>query len=313
MVNVGLLGADSPLAGEVIRILIHHPETEIISLYAPSLFGRSATSVHHGLLGEIPLNFTDKINVEDIDLLIIIEESDISKTILNNFDKFENLKFIILPEISLEDFKNLNYEIGLSEINRKALVRGATVAYVPSPAIVSTLIALAPLANFLLLNSDIKIEVTLPDDLYHKIDIDKEKNLLQNHLKSFQSSFNGNIDLKTIPNPNEERSVKTIISFNSALPLDEIEKIYDQTYDDHNFTFITGKEVLPEEVEGTQKNIISLSKPESGILQIEAIADGRMRGGAGDAVHIMNLFFGLHEKTGLTLKPSRYCSSKSSS
>ena len=306
MVKVGILGSDTLLAGEIIRILINHPETELISLYAPALMGRSVSTVHHGLIGETAINFTDKINLDEIDFLIIAEESELSQTILKKFSELENLKIGLSNEISREKCLAIDFETGLSEINRKALVRGATAAFIPSPIVVPVLIALVPLANYLLLNSDIKIEESFPSDISQNIDLDKEINFLNQELKKVQSSFNGIIQLSVTPDQKEERTGYTKISFECALPIDEIEKIYDQIYDDHNFTFITGNEPSAEEVEGTQKTLLKISKPEPGILQIEIIIDARMRGGAGDMVHLMNLFFGLHEKTGLTLKPSRY-------
>lgn len=306
MVKVGILGAETPIAGEIIRILINHPETEMVALYAPGYTGRSVSRVHHGLIGEIALNFTDKINLEEIDFLIIAEDSEISKTIIDKFFTFENLKIVILPEISLNLDKEKGFETGISEINRKALVRGARAAFIFSPELVPALIALIPLASFLLLNSDLDIEVSLPEDLASKVDIAKDILQLENMLKLYQNSFMGKIDLKIISDAKSERACLTKINFKNSLTIEEIEKIYDQIYNDHNFTFITNQEIKTEDVEGTHKNLIYLSKPEPDVLQIDVVSDSRMRGGAGDVVHMLNLFFGLHEKTGLNLKPSRY-------
>ena len=97
------------------------------------------------------------------------------------------------------------------------------------------------------------------------------------------------------------------MTFDCSLSLEEIEKIYEGIYDDHNFTFITHSSTISiKEVEGNQKCIITLSKPTADKILISAIWDGRMRGGAGDGVHIMNLMKGLYEKTGLSLKTSSY-------
>lgn len=302
MVKVALLNAESPQAGEIIRILVNHPETLFSSLHAPLLAGRNLSSLHHGLIGESQYNFTDKFNPEEADVVIAVEKSDLSDNLLSKIDNFEDLKFIGLDK---EIFGNIESEAGLSEINRKALVRGARLAYVPSPSIVPALIALNPLANFLLLNSDIDISVTMPEDIVKATDVKQAALDLQRLLAKSQSSFNGDINL--IINPaKEERGSVTEISFNNSLSLDEIEKIYEGIYDDHNFTFLTRNDVGPEEVVGTQKTVIYLKKPESDTLYIKIVADARLRGGAGDVVHVLNLFFGLHEKTGLTFKPSRF-------
>lgn len=306
MVKVGILGAETPMAGEIIRLLINHPETEIVSLFSPVFLGRNLSSLHHGFIGENTLNFTDKLNLDELDFLMILQANEISQNIIDRFEEFENLKLLIFEkDFPLEKLRK-DFEIGISEINRKALVRGAVKAYIPSPIVVLALISLVPLANFLLLNSDIEIEVNIPDDLSKEFEERVDAKKIEEELKKHQSSFKGKVNLKILGDLHSERGIRTKISFQSNLPLEEVEKIYDQIYDDHNFTFITRNNIDSKEVEGTQKTVISLKKPEENSLVIESVADARLRGGAGDAIHILNLFFGLHEKTGLTLKPSRY-------
>ena len=304
MFKVGILGASSPQAGEIIRILINHPEIEIISLYAPNFLGRNVSSVHHGLIGEQSLTFSDKVNLEDINLLFITEKSEVSQKVLEQLDSLEDLYLISLSRDFIPDNLLAEFEIGLSEINRKALVRGAKRAWLPSPAVVSSLVALVPLAQYMLLNSDIGIEISLPSDL-KGVDVEKEARFMSDVLKDNQASFGGKINLN-YNTADSERSQSIIISLKSSLPLEEIEKVYDQIYDDHNFAFLTLNDISTREVEGTQKIVMKLEKPSPDILNIHIVSDARLRGGAGDAIHVMNLFFGLHEKTGLNLKPSRF-------
>lgn len=303
MIKVGILDADSAVAGEIIRIMILHPETEIVSLLAPNLTGRTVSSFHHGLIGESPLVFTEKINPENLDFLIVPELSDLARSVVSQLKGYEDLKIAALSNTQIEDENLKEFVTGLSEINRKTLVRGARLAIIPSPAILPALIALGPLANFLLLNSDIYISVSLPQDLADKVNVKTEIEALHDEIMKRQTSFNNNISLNIAGTTNRRESV-TEINMKNSLPLEEIEKIYDQIYDDHNFTFISRSDISPKEVEGTQKTIICLDKPDSFTLKIKVLSDARMRGGAGDVVHIMNLFFGLHEKTGLTFKSS---------
>ena len=306
MVKVGILDADVPLAGEIIRILINHPETEMVSLISPNLPGRNICSVHHGLIGENNLNFTDKVILDDLDLVILMKSNDLARNIIDKYSGYEGLHLILFDKEFPEQKINENFVIGLSEINRKSLVRGAKAAYIPSPIIVPSLISLIPLANYLLLNSDIDIEVNLPEDIALSFNEKVEGENIENIIKKYQSSFNGKVNLKIHSAHQSERGVKTKISFSNSLPIEEIEKIFDHIYDDHNFSFISHTEVDLKEVEGTQKVIININKPDSESLVIESVADARLRGGAGDAVHLLNLFFGLHEKTGLQLKTSHY-------
>lgn len=308
MVKVGIIDADVPPAGELIRILVHHPEVELTTLYSASLPGRSVNTVHHGLIGEQSLNFSDKINTGNLDTLIILNKSTLSDTIISQIDNESDLKLIVYnPNIFDRIKEEEEVAVGLSEINRKTLVRGAKKAYLLSPLIVPALIALAPLAKYLLLNSDIDIMVNAPSDLEENADSAGLSEIIKENLKIIQSSFKGNIKLHWDPVVSTyPRCQATYISFNNSLPLEEIEKIYNDIYDDHNFTFISRRDITPKEVEGTQKTVIYLEKPDTDILKIKIVSDPRMRGGAGDAVHVLNLFFGLHEKTGLNLKASSY-------
>lgn len=305
MVKVGILDADLPISGEIIRLLINHPETEIVSLVAPTLMGLNISTKHHGLIGEIPLNFNERINLEEIDFLVLPKDSILSQSIISKSDTLEDLKLVCIGKDLCKNIKMPEFHTGLSEINRKTLVRGATLAYIPDPIIVPALIALAPLANYLLLNSNIEIAVNSPEDLVDENVIPYLLEELQDQLKMRQASFNGKIQLN-VDNKASERQMSTTITIKNALPIEEIEKIYDQIYDDHNFTFLSRTNVHPKEVEGTQKVIINIEKPDAETLTLNIVSDPRMRGGAGDVVHVMNLFFGLHEKTGLTLKASRY-------
>lgn len=303
MVKVGIINAANRIAGEIIRILINHPETELVSIYEPSLTGRAVSSIHHGLIGSVQLNFTDKLNYEDLDLIIITGTSHQIKNI--KLPVADNLKIITLSE-------DYNYRIdensiaALSEIHRKPLVREGKIAHVISPLAVPVLVALAPLASFLLLNSDIEVEISLPEDIAERIDTKKEISVISDLLKEKQVSFNRPIGLKIKPTSHLSRGTQLSISLSSSLPLEEIEKIYEQTYDDHNFSFLTSQDVEPKEVEGTQNVVFNIRKPDAETLNINVVTDSRMRGGAGDVVHTLNLLFGLHEKTGLHLKSSVY-------
>lgn len=347
MVNVSIIGAESPLSGEIIRILLQHPETEFSNLFSPALQGRNVAGIHHGLIGEAQLNFTDKISAENSDVIIISESAAENLFPLDQLIHNKDLKFISLLPLSLDsdfevtdhdadnifvsnkdvnnieidDIKENNsdenktgeknsvenkIEIGLSEINRKPLVRGARIAVIPSPLLVGTLIALSPLADYMLLNKNIEIDLEAPADILKSSSLNELNKTLHDYLKTRQPSFKSGIHISLKEIPNSERSIITKIKLSNTLPLEEIEKIYDSIYDDHNFTFLSRQEVNIEEVEGTQKVVMHLEKPTAEELVIEVASDGRLRGGAGDVVHVINLFFGLHEKTGLYLKPSRF-------
>ena len=69
MIKAGIVGGAGYTAGELIRLLINHPDTEIIFINSSSNAGNRITDVHEGLYGECDLRFTDKLPLNDIDVL----------------------------------------------------------------------------------------------------------------------------------------------------------------------------------------------------------------------------------------------------
>lgn len=312
MIKVGIVGADSPMAGELIRILINHPDVDIISAYAPAMRGRSLSSVHHGLIGEHEIYFSDTIDCEKLDVIFIDSHSETAERFRalsadsEESAKYPKLKIIDMSHAPSADFESLGMVYGLPELNRKKLVRGATSAVVPRSIAAVSVISLLPLASHLLLKGEIKINVECPDDIGLQYKLDRAQNEIVIVLSKIQQSFSSDIVLKRLPSSHSARTLRTNIELDCGVTKEELEKIYNETFDDHNFTWFSGRPASPDEVEGTDKCIISLSDNGEGRLNIETVADCRMRGGAGDAVHIMNLMFGLHEKTGLSLKAHKY-------
>lgn len=89
------------------------------------------------------------------------------------------------------------------------------------------------------------------------------------------------------------------------MALDEIVKLYEDYYDDHNFTYVINRMPDLKDVVNTNKCLLYLTK-EDGKLLIVSVIDNLLKGASGQAVHNMNLLFGLHERTGLNLKASAF-------
>ncbi len=303
MIKVGIIGADSPDAGELLRLLILHPEVEILSLYAPAWAGRMVGSRHHGFMGENIVNFSDRFNPSELDIVFIADDSELGNDLLQNSSSHPELRIVDMAPSRMDRCDGNGMEYGLSEANRKPLVRGARIAVVPTPAASLALIALYPLAMNLLLNSDIEIAIHAAPEVLatiNKVSLNKE---ISTFIQKTQNSFNGKLHITL--NPCESgRSMKVSSVLKSPLAIAEVSNIYDSVYDDHNFTFTSLSEINRIEVEGTHKCIITIQKPGAGLLEVTTVGDCHIRGGAGDALHIMNLFFALDEKVGLHLKPS---------
>lgn len=306
MIRVGITGAETAIAGELMRILLLHPDVEIVSALSPSLAGLPVASRHHGFIGEERLVFSSHLDVVDLDIVFLINSVFSANDWALMMSENKDLKMIIYPDcIHISDALSQTLVYGLSEINRKLIVRGARAALLPSPVASVILVSLLPLARHLMLPDNINVNVKLPVDLADTIDITEVSKEIGVQLSILQTSFSGNVNIAIHPTE-DKRGMELNIELPFNASLEEGFKMYDEIFDDHNFTFTVSSDIEVSEVEGTEKIVISLSVPEEGMLRIKAVADSRMRGSAGEAVHVMNLMQGLYEKTGLAMKVSRY-------
>lgn len=302
MIKVGIAGAESRTAAELLRLLVHHPDVDIVTLYAPEWAGRAVASVHHGFIGEPRLGFSSHFDATALDVAFLLRplysESDWVKLMADR----PQLKLVVFPGAEMAAAGGMGSPVyGLSELNRKPLVRGARMAVVPNTIASPVLVALYPLAHHMLLDSQLTLEVEVPAQFATPDSLKAAKKEIEHHLGYLQGSFSGDVKVNVTESP-RERAMRIRTSFPCAVGIDEIFKIYDSIYDDHNFTHIVSAPVDTKEIEGTDKIVVAAFKPDAGTLTLDIVADPTMRGGAGEAVHIMNLLFNLHEKTGLDLK-----------
>lgn len=306
MIRVGIAGADTAMAGELIRILINHPDVELSAAFAPGKVGRNVASVHHGLAGECALDFSPDINPAKLDVIFIDAHSDVADRFRMNTDRWPDLRIIDMSHCPTLDFESLDMVYGLPEIHRKELVRGCRRAVVPRSVAVAAIIGLYPLARHLLLKGDIEIGYACPADIDTDEKIGMAAQEILHVLHKTQNSYKGNVSLLRLNEEISERGLKVTIDIPCTLDINEVFRIFDDCYSDHNFTFMVSSSMPGYEVEGTQKTLVTLQKLQPDRLTVTVVADCRMRGGAGDAVHIMNLLFGLHERTGLYLKVHKF-------
>lgn len=307
MIKVGIIGAASAQAGELIRILAMHPDVEIMAAQSAAHEGCKLTSVHHGLIGETDLCFTASADLQRCDILFNCSPEMGDEKLKQIRDDHKDIKTITLTRrgaVTAEDEDGGVY--GLSEINRKSLVRGARHARVPSPFASMALVALYPFAVNLLLNDSLQINIQAPSDLIKEETIEDARREIETVLKSVQQSFDASINV-AISESNTRRSALMEIDFPCTLSAAQGVSLYD-FYDDHHFAFAGTEAVGVSEVAGTEKCVVTVSKPDASTMRLTSVADGRMRGAAGEAVHIMNLMCGLHERTGLALKAIDYTS-----
>lgn len=300
MIKVAISGADTPEAGELVRILAMHPEVELRMAQADGLEGRPLNSFHHGLIGETSLAFSSHLDCTKCDLLFMCEKDPDPARFKSLRLSYPEMKVITLHPLAGEDPDITGVVYGLPEINRKALVRGATASVIPSPFASMALVALYPLALNLLLEGNIDIRLSAPADIIADYPPENAAEEIRRVLSEVQLSFRGNVRIHPRVS-GTRRSAMMEIATACPVDADHLMHLFGM-YDDHHFAFAVSRTVGASEVAGTDKCIISLGIPADGNVSIGVAADCRLRGGAGEAVHVMNLMFGLHEKVGLALK-----------
>ena len=322
MIKAGIIGGAGYTAGELIRLLINHPDVEIVFVNSSSNAGNKFTQVHEGLYGETDMVFTSELPLDKINVLFFCTAHGDTKKFIESHSIPENLKIIDLSQ----DFRiaSLSHEFvyGLPELNRRAICKSK---YVANPGCFATGIQLAlfPLAKNLMLNNSIHINAITgstgagvkPSATSHfswrnnNISIYKpfeHQHLLEirQSIVQLQNSFNSSLNFIPVRG-NFTRGIFTTIYMKCKIELSEIRKLYDDYYDDHSFTFVIDECPDLKQVVNTNKCLLHLQKIEDKLL-ITSVIDNLLKGASGQAVHNMNLLFNLEETVGLHLKPSAF-------
>lgn len=322
MIKIGIIGGAGYTAGELIRLLINHPDAEIVFIHSNSNAGNKVTSVHTGLYGETDLSFTQNMPLNEIDLLFFCTAHGDTKKFMEVHSIPEHLKIIDLST----DYRIIDpghdFIYGLPELNRRAICKSK---YVANPGCFATCIQLAvlPLAKHLMLNNELHVNAITgstgagvkPSETSHfswrNDNVSVYKPFTHQHLHEIkqsltqlQQSFQSEIHFLPVRG-NFSRGIFTTVYTKCAIELDEIRKIYDAYYDDHSFTFVIDKAPDLKQVVNTNKCLLHLQK-HGNILLITSVIDNLLKGASGQAVHNMNLLFNLQEAVGLHLKPSAF-------
>lgn len=322
MIKAGIIGGAGYTAGELIRLLINHPDTEIVFVNSTSNAGNKITDVHEGLYGECELIFTGELPLKNIDVLFLCTAHGDSRKFMESHSIPEKLKIIDLSTDYRIASDEHQFIYGLPELNRRAICHSK---YVANPGCFATCIQLGllPLARHLMLNDDIMVNAITgstgagvkPGATGHfswrdnNISVYKAFNHqhipeIEQSLKALQSSFNSDIDF--IPyRGNFARGIFATIVVKTKVELDELTRIYREYYAEDSFVHMTDKNIDLKQVVNTNKCLLHLEKHGNKLLIISCI-DNLLKGASGQAVHNMNLLFGLEETVGLRLKPSAF-------
>lgn len=299
MIKVGILEAATAHGSELIRILLNHPDVKIEWAQSSVAQGPVSASVR-GIAGETDLSFCRNA-LSPVDLIVNCSPTPVSTELMAGMAADPSKVRVI--EAAADDLSD-NYVYGLCELNRKQLVRGAMLARHVSPLAMAVELALLPLAKHLMLTSPVSVAAAVGVSCTRAITRRGVGNLpecteVADALRLAQSSFFQPIEMVEMRCGGAD-GLMAVVSVHCPISAGELRPLYEKAYEDHNFTFVSDEMVDTRDVAGTNKCLLHLDK-EDDTLRVTAVLDPRVKGGAGNTVHLMNLMFGLHERTGLAL------------
>ena len=314
MIKAAIVDCDRPRAAELVRVLINHPDVELISAAGSCGAGKRLDQIVPGIIGECDLVVSRSVDPAAADVLFLCGNRSDTSAFLSSTALGEDVKVIDLSgSHNLDHGEALPWTYGMSEMQRRVLVHDARLVTVPGNAAIASLLALMPMARNLLLNSPITLQVAMGDlafpdegktlDGMTAIQWTQEQQCeVVKVLEQCQPGFDQPVEM-SISRLAERRTLAVAARFKCSMDVEKVKQLYEQYYDDHNFVFMTDRPIVSADVENTNKCLLTLMKDEhTGDLTVHAVMDLLLRGSAGTAVHMMNLLFGLHERAGLALK-----------
>ncbi|MGL5938245.1 MAG: N-acetyl-gamma-glutamyl-phosphate reductase [Phocaeicola sp.] len=319
MIKVGIIGGAGYTAGELIRLLINHPDVIITFINSSSNAGNKVTDVHSGLYGEIDLVFTNELPLDSIDLLFFCTAHGDTKKFIDSHTLPADLKVIDLSTDYRIKSADNPFIYGLPELNRRAICKSQFVA---NPGCFATCIELGllPLAKNKLLTTDITVNAitgstgagvkpsTTTHFSWRNNNMSIYKPFSHQHLAEIKQSLDQlqggfSADIDFLPYRGDfPRGIFATLVVKTKLEADVLKEMYKAYYAEDSFVHIVDKNLDLKQVVNTNKCLIHLEKHGDKLLIISCI-DNLLKGASGQAVHNMNLMFNLEETVGLNLKP----------
>jgi len=324
-IKAGIVGGAGYTGGEMLRILVNHPNVDIAFVHSNSNAGNYIYEVHTDLFGDTDLKFASELS-NDIDVLFLCVGHGDAKKFLDANPIPDDIKIIDLSQdFRLTANSKLNskeFVYGLPELNRNAIKKAQNIA---NPGCFATCLQLGllPLAAKGLIDGEVHITGTTGStgagqspsatthftwrndnlSIYKAFDHQHLKEVGQS-IMQLQPGYGRTINF--VPYRGDyTRGIIASIYLDSDLSGDEALKLYDDYYAGHPFTHVTSRNIDLKQVVNTNKCFIQVAKHGSKLL-ITSIIDNLTKGASGQAVQNMNLLFGLDETAGLKLKATAF-------
>lgn len=322
MINVGIIGGAGYTAGELLRILLNHPDVHIQFVHSTSNAGNKISQVHTDMIGESDLIFSSDLPLNKVDVIYLCMGHGKSKEFIKKHHLPGKLKIIDLSHDFRIKSEDHDFIYGLPELNRDQIKNSKNIA---NPGCFATGIQLGilPLASKKLLKDEIHVNAITgstgagqaPTSTSHfswrnnnlsayKIFQHQHQAEIIQSLKQLQPDYNEAFNFVPIRG-NHTRGIFVTLYTKYSGELKEAINLYKHYYRSHPFVFIAESNPALKQVVNTNKAIIYLEKHQDKLVVI-TLTDNLIKGASGQAVQNMNLIFGLEEKTGLKLKPLAY-------
>ena len=323
-VNIGIVGGAGYTGGELLRVLLRHPNAHITFVHSTSSAGELVSKVHADLVGDTDLKFAATID-QNIDVLFLcVGHGDAKKFLAANEIK-AGIKIIDLSQdfrlAATANMGDKQFVYGLPEL-QKAKIQ--TANYIANPGCFATAIQLGllPLASKGLLKDVYTTGITGSTGAgqglsstshfsWRANNIQAYKTLQHQHLNEIGESLaslqgNKNAEVNFVPWRGDfTRGIFVTSVVSSDLSVEEVYKLYDAYYEAHPFTHVSKNNIDLKQVVNTNKCLIHIEK-QGNKIAIHSVIDNLLKGAVGQAVQNMNLIFGLEEATGLQLKANYF-------
>lgn len=323
-INIGIIGGAGYTGGELLRVLLRHPNANISFVHSTSNAGELVSKVHTDLLGDTDLVFTNEIN-QAIDVLFLcVGHGDAKKFLVSN-EINSSIKIIDLSQ----DFRlantatlgNRNFVYGLPELQKDKIKTAAAIA---NPGCFATAIQLGllPLAAKGLLQDVYTTGITGSTGAgqglsstshfsWRANNIGAYKTLNHQHINEIHQSLsllqgNSNAEVNFVPWRGDfTRGIFVTSVITTNMSLEALYDLYNTYYADHAFTFVSKTNIDLKQVVNTNKCLIHIEQ-QGNKIAIHSVIDNLLKGAVGQAVQNMNLIFGLEESTGLKIKANYF-------
>lgn len=321
MIKVGIIGAAGYTAGELIRILINHPEVEIALVQSESQSGKIISDIHQGLVGETDLRFSRSIDFEDLDVIFLCKGHGESSKIIAKYPAILQKKIIDLSQ----DFRlngNHDFVYGLPEVNLKEVSKSSHLA---NPGCFATCIQLGliPAVKSSLNTGDISISgITGSTGAGQSLTATSHFSWRSNNASVYKPLEHQHLHEigQTLKAANPEfsdklffvpyrgaftRGIITTSHFETYVSQNELIDAYKDLYKDSIFSHVVDHNPDLKQVVGTNKCLI-FPRVIDGVAIIVSVIDNLIKGASGQAIQNMNLLCGFEESLGLKLKSTAF-------